>query len=93
MMNTPCAFTGVRIPCGDSNRHFRSQSCYDNHIKQIGAANTKNIECEEEMLWKVRCPYHKEKARLQQALARELSRRQRGRKFMLHMNFVEQAAG
>jgi len=29
-----CAFVGVRIPCGDCNRHFRGQSCYDNHKKQ-----------------------------------------------------------
>jgi len=31
MTSTPCAFVGVRIPCGDCNRHFRRESCYDNH--------------------------------------------------------------
>ena len=30
----PCTFVVVRIPCGDCNRQFRSQSCYDNHKKQ-----------------------------------------------------------
>ena len=34
MTSPPCAFVGVRIPCGDCNRHFRSHSCYDNHKKQ-----------------------------------------------------------
>ena len=34
MTSPSCAFVGVRIPCGDCNRHFRSQSCYDNNKKQ-----------------------------------------------------------
>jgi len=33
MTSPPCAFVGFRIPCGECNRHFRSQSCYDNHKK------------------------------------------------------------
>ena len=38
MISPPCAYVGVRIPCVDSNRHFRGQSCYDNHKKQqLGA--------------------------------------------------------
>jgi hypothetical protein len=27
----PCVSTGFRIPCDDCNRHFRSQTCFDNH--------------------------------------------------------------
>ena len=27
----PCAFSGVRIPCDDCNRHFRSRTCFANH--------------------------------------------------------------
>ena len=27
----PCAFSGVRIPCNDCNRHFRSRTCFPNH--------------------------------------------------------------
>jgi len=27
----PCAFSGVRIPCCECNRHFRIRTCYDKH--------------------------------------------------------------
>jgi len=27
----PCAFSAVRIPCTECNRHFRSQTCFANH--------------------------------------------------------------
>ena len=33
MTSPPCAYVGVRIPCVDCNRYFRSQSCYDSHKK------------------------------------------------------------
>jgi hypothetical protein len=33
MATPPCAFSGVRIPCADCNRHFRSPSYFDNHKK------------------------------------------------------------
>jgi len=34
MASPPCASdSGVRLPCGDCNRHFRSRSCFDNHKK------------------------------------------------------------
>ena len=36
----PCAFTAVRIPCAECNRHFRSQTCFANH-KQ----STSNKRC------------------------------------------------
>jgi hypothetical protein len=31
MASPPCVYAGVRIPCADCNRHFRSQSCFANH--------------------------------------------------------------
>ena len=31
MTSPPCAFEGIRIPCDEYNRHFRSQNCFDNH--------------------------------------------------------------
>jgi len=31
MTSTPCAFSGVRIPCAECNRLFTSHTCYDNH--------------------------------------------------------------
>ena len=39
----PCAYTGVIFPCGECNRHYRSQTCFANH-KQI-TSNKKSI-CE-----------------------------------------------
>jgi hypothetical protein len=35
MASPPCVQAGVRIPCADCKRHFRSQSCFANHkLKQ-----------------------------------------------------------
>jgi len=31
MARPPCAFSAVRIPCAECNRHFRSQTCFANH--------------------------------------------------------------
>jgi hypothetical protein len=31
MASPPCVQAGVRIPCTDCNRHFRSQACFANH--------------------------------------------------------------
>ena len=36
-MTSPlCVATGVRIPCADCKRHFRSQTCLANHNRLIG---------------------------------------------------------
>ena len=43
MTSLPCAFEGIRIPCDECNRHFRSQNCYDNH--KIRATKKKPV-CE-----------------------------------------------
>jgi hypothetical protein len=44
----PCAYDGVRIPCVDCNRHFRSQSCYENHKKlQLRADRKGKTICEQ----------------------------------------------
>jgi hypothetical protein len=43
MSSPPCVSTWVRIPCDNCNRHFRSQTCFDNH-KQT-RANKKSV-CE-----------------------------------------------
>jgi len=40
----PCAFSDVRIPCAECNRHFRSRTCYANH-KQQSTSNRKSV-CE-----------------------------------------------
>jgi hypothetical protein len=40
MMSPACAFEGVRIPCDACNRHFRSQSCFDKHLKREGGRKT-----------------------------------------------------
>ena len=32
----PCIFAGTRVPCAACNRHFRSQTCFDNHKKPPG---------------------------------------------------------
>jgi len=48
MTSPPCAFVGVRIPYVDCNRHFRSQSCYDNHKRQeLGADRMDKTVCEQ----------------------------------------------
>ena len=31
MGRPPCKYVGPRIPCDLCNRHFRSQTCFDNH--------------------------------------------------------------
>jgi len=31
MTSSTCVFEGIRIPCDECNRHFRSQKCFDNH--------------------------------------------------------------
>jgi hypothetical protein len=31
MSSSTCVTSGVRIPCDERNRHFRSQTCFDNH--------------------------------------------------------------
>jgi len=43
------ASVGVRIPCGECNRHFRSRSCYDNHKypQQVGSGKKGKIVCEQ----------------------------------------------
>jgi hypothetical protein len=37
MANPPCVSSGVRIPCDQCNRHFRSPTCFENHKKRQGA--------------------------------------------------------
>jgi hypothetical protein len=32
----PCIFAGIRVPCNDCGRHFRSQTCFANHKKPCG---------------------------------------------------------
>jgi hypothetical protein len=41
MASPPCVQAGVRIPCTDCNRHFRSQSCFANHKLKQG--NRKSV--------------------------------------------------
>jgi hypothetical protein len=43
MASTPCVQAGVRIPCTDCIRHYRSQSCFPNHKLKQG--NKKSV-CE-----------------------------------------------
>ena len=43
MASPPCVATGIRIPCADSDRYFRSQTCFANHRRRIG--NRKSV-CE-----------------------------------------------
>jgi len=31
MASSPCAFSDVRIPCDDCNRHFGIRTCFDKH--------------------------------------------------------------
>jgi hypothetical protein len=44
MASPPCVQAGVRIPCADCNRHFRSQSCFVNHMLKQG---NKESVCDE----------------------------------------------
>jgi hypothetical protein len=37
----PCAFSNVRIPCEECNRHFRKQACFANH--KHSTSNKKSI--------------------------------------------------
>ena len=36
MASSPCVSTGIRIPCVDCDRHFRSQEYFANHKKRNG---------------------------------------------------------
>jgi hypothetical protein len=36
MVCPPCIETGNRIPCLECNRHFRSQTCFNNHKNKRG---------------------------------------------------------
>ena len=49
MASPPCASVGVRIPCGECNRHFRSRSCYDNHKnpQQVSLGKKGRTVCEQ----------------------------------------------
>jgi len=40
MTSLPCAFVGIRIPCDECNRHFRSQNCFDNHKRRVTKEKT-----------------------------------------------------
>ena len=40
-----CAFKGIRIPCVECNRYFRSETCFDNHKKKTFGSQQKTI-CE-----------------------------------------------
>ena len=42
LASPPCDASGVRIPCNECNRHFRSQTCFNNH-KQQSKANQKSV--------------------------------------------------
>jgi len=35
MVRPPCAFSHVRYPCAECNRHFRSRTCFANHKQCI----------------------------------------------------------
>lgn len=37
LASPPRLFAGIRIPCDECNRHYRSQTCFDNHEKHLGA--------------------------------------------------------
>jgi hypothetical protein len=34
MLRPPCISTGIRMPCHLCNRHFKSQTCFDNHKRK-----------------------------------------------------------
>ena len=40
LWSPPHVPAGVQIPCEDCNRHFRSQTCFDNHKKKRGNKKT-----------------------------------------------------
>jgi hypothetical protein len=44
LANPPCVSAGFRIPYAECKRHFRSQSCFENHKKRL-RANKKRV-CE-----------------------------------------------
>ena len=44
MTSPPCAFSDVRIPCNECNRHFRSGTCFAN-FKQSMAKTISVCEC------------------------------------------------
>ena len=48
MVSSPCISAGLRIPCDLCNRHFRRETCFDNH-KRKTQGKRKNSACE---LWK-----------------------------------------
>jgi len=43
LTNPPCVSAGVRIPCDQCNRHFRIQTCFENHKKRLGASKKKSL--------------------------------------------------
>ena len=49
MPSHPCASVGVRITCGECNRHFRNRSCYDNHKipQQVGSEKKGSTVCKQ----------------------------------------------
>jgi hypothetical protein len=64
----PCIETGNRIPCVECNRHFRSQTCFNNHKTKRKRAK-KNFMREEKVLCYVWRAYCRQKAaRMHRAL-------------------------
>jgi len=45
MASPPCAFSHVRYPCDECNRHFRSRTCFANHKQSISKKNQYVNEC------------------------------------------------
>jgi hypothetical protein len=46
MSSPSCVPSGVRVPCDECNRHFRSQTCFDKHKnKQSGGGRQKKSVC------------------------------------------------
>jgi len=41
MLSLPCISAGSRIPCDLCNRHFRSQTCFDNHKRKTQGKSKK----------------------------------------------------
>jgi len=48
MMNPPCTFEDIRIPCEICNRHFRSQKCFDNQKRRTPKKRT---VCDRKRCW------------------------------------------
>jgi hypothetical protein len=46
MSSPPCVTSGVRFPCDECNRHFRSQMFFDNHKKKQSGGRQKKSVCE-----------------------------------------------